>query len=338
MRFGFIQDDVVIELARPNFNSFNRSFLYSISIVLSYSGGSGKSFGNRGSASQRKDKKKKQEFHKHRLKFTPEEHQSLDQLKGRVSNGLQKLGTQVFSADPGGYGLQNWLTSFNLLLDDFEEKCSAASLPKEYFEARSRLTSRLLEPVDTTAQDSQIEILGKEIASIEEGIAEVVQKSERAAVEGWHEDDAKIVRLKKERTQTDSELDVARTELDEARKKANRSMLKRLFSGTDVLKPWQTKVDSLVERREEIEENLHSLEEDRSKRQSEVKKLDSDISILRGNLEELKGKLGEIEAQKLEAMQIAEKRSEITKSMAEMISSLHFSDPPPDEGPKDGSG
>jgi len=53
---------------------------------LSYSGGgSGKSFGNRGLSSQRKEKKKKQEFHKHHLKFTPDEHLSLDQLKAALN-------------------------------------------------------------------------------------------------------------------------------------------------------------------------------------------------------------------------------------------------------------
>jgi chromosome segregation ATPase len=293
---------------------------------LSYSGGSGKSFGNRGFASQRKEKKRKQEFHKHRLKFTPEEHHSLDQLKERASLGLQKLGTQVFSPEPGGYGLENWMNSFNLLLDDFEEKCNPASLPKEYYDTRLTLTSRLLEPMDTSVLDSQSAQLDKEILSVEEKIADIAQRSERVAVDEWHEDEAKILRLKKERSQID--LDVVKTtaDLEEARRKANKSMFKRLFSGTDIVKPVQTKLDSLSDRRQEIEEEIRSLEEDRSRKQSEVKKFDSDISNLRANLEELKGRLGEIGSQKFEVLQIGEKRSEVTKSMADMISSLHFNE------------
>jgi chromosome segregation ATPase len=297
---------------------------------LSYSGGSGKSFSNRGFGSRGKEKKKKQEFHKHHLKYSPEEHLSLEQLKQRVSLGLQKLGTQVFSSEPGGYGLHNWMASFNLLLDDFEEKCSSSGLPKEYYDTRLSLTSQLLEPVDTAAQDSQIEKLEAEILSVEEKIAEIAQKSEKVAVEEWREDDAKITHLKRERSQIDLDLVTARENLDAERKKANRSVMKRLFSGSEALKPLQAKVDALVSRQEEIEEELHSLEEDRTRKKSEVKKFDSDLAELRTSLEELRVDLGDVQAEKRDTSQITEKRAAVTKSMAEMISSLHFADLPTD--------
>jgi hypothetical protein len=296
---------------------------------LSYSGGSGgsgKSFSNRGSASQKKEKKKKQEFHKHRLKFTPEVHQSLDQLKERASIGLQKLGAQVFSSEPGGYGFHNWMTSFNLLLDDFEEKCNPSSLPKEYHDTRLRLTSELLQPADTTLQDSQIQKLEGEVSSLEEKIAEIAQKSEKIVVDEWHEDEAKINRLKKERLQIELDITSARESLEAERKKANRSVMKRLFSGSEALKPFQAKLDSLIQKRGEIERNLQSLEEDRIKKQGEVKKFDTDILRLRADLEELKVRSGEVEAQKLEVLQLTEKRASVSKSMADLISSLHLSD------------
>jgi len=295
---------------------------------LSYSGGSGKSFGNRGFG-RGKEKKKKQEYHTHHhLKYTPEEHQSLDQLKERVSLGLQKLGAQVFSSEPGGYGLHNWMTSFNLLLDDFEEKCASAGLPKEYYDTRLKLTSQLLEPLDTTAQDAEIGRLEEKIRSVEGNIADIVEKSEKVAVEEWHEDDAKIGRLKRERTQIDTDLVTARENLEAERKKVSRSMVKRLFSGTETLKPFQAKVDTLVSRREEIEGELRSLEEDRNQKKSDARKFDSDLSELRSKLEGLKVDLGTVQGQKQEVAQIVEKRATVTKSMAEMISSLHFADPP----------
>ncbi len=290
---------------------------------MSYSGGSGRSFGNRGSV-QRKEKKKKQDFHKHRLKLASEEPQSLDQLKERVSIGLSKLGAQVFSSEPGGYGFQNWMTSFNLLLDDFEEKCGPSTLPKEYYDARLKLTAELLEPVDTSVQDSEIENLEKEISSIEGKISEIAQKSEKVAVEEWHNDEAKISRLRKERSQTEIDIEAAKTDLEEEKKKANKSMFKRIFSSSETLKPLQQKLDSLIERKENIETEIRSLEQDRSNKQSEVKRYDSEISGLRATLEEAKTRLGEAGARKLEAEQIGDRRMKITKSMSEMITSLRL--------------
>jgi chromosome segregation ATPase len=294
---------------------------------LSYSGGgSGKSFGSRGSASK-KEKKKKQEFHRHHLKFTPEEHQSLDQLKDRTSLGLQKLGSQVFSSDPGGYGFQNWMTSFNLLLDDFEEKCKPATLPGEYHELRQRLSNVLLEPVLTSDLDLEIKNLEGEISIVGEKIAEVVESSEKVAVDEWHEDEAKIGRLKRERTQVDLDVEDAKEKLEEEKKKRNQSMYRRLFTNSDALKPLQAKVDALLSKRQEIEQDLRSLEQDRQNKHEKVKKLEIDISNHRTNLEELRSKLGEAEARKLEALQIVERRSEVTKSMSEMISSLRLVSP-----------
>lgn len=296
---------------------------------MSYSsGGSGRSFGNRGSA-QKKDKKRKQDFHKHHLKFTPEEHHSLEELKDRVSIGLQRLGTQVFSSEPGGYGFHNWMTSFNMLLDDFEDKCRPATLPKEYYDSRLSLTAKLLEPVDTSTQDLQVKELEQDIGLAEEKIAEIVEKSERAAVEEYNKDEAKIGRLKRERTETELGITKVTEELEEEKKKAAaQSLFKRLFSNSELLKAKQAKLDSMTVKKEELDEEIHALEEDRSKRQGEVKKYDTEISALRANLDDLRIKLGEVETQKQEALQISERRSEITKSMAEMISSLQLGSAP----------
>jgi len=296
---------------------------------LSYSGGSGRSFSNRGSVSK-KEKKKKQEFHKHRLRFASEEHQSLDQLKERVSIGLQKLGGQVFSLEPGGYGFHNWMTSFNLLLDDFEEKCGPTTLPKEYYDTRLKLTSQLLEPVDTSSQDSEIENLQKEIASIEEKIGEIARKSEKVAVEQWRGDEAKITHLKRERSQTNIDIETTKKDLEEERKKANKSMFKRLFSTSETLKPLQVKLDSLVEKLENIENEISSLEEDRSRKQTEMKNYDADISDLRAALEQARTRLGEVENQKQEIAQITERRTKVTQSMDEMITSLQFDSKQPE--------
>ena len=218
------------------------------------------------------------------------------------------------------------MTSFNLLLDDFEEKCDPVNLPREYFEARLKMSAELQKPVDTSEVDAEIQRLEKEILSVEENISEIAQRSQKEAVEERHEDDSKIQRLKKERTQTDTEIEKSQSDLDELKKKVNQSLFKRLFSSSEELRVAQERQDSLTARREEIEANIRMLEEDRSKRQGAIKDFDHEISELRLTLEDLKRNLGEVESRKQEAMQISDKRREVMKSMSAMISSLHLSE------------
>jgi DNA repair exonuclease SbcCD ATPase subunit len=295
---------------------------------LSYSGGSGKSFGSKGSSSQKKERKKKQEYHKHRLKFTPEEHVSFEELKDRVAIGLDRLGIQVFSSEPGGYGFHNWMTSFNLLLDDFEEKCGPTNLPKEYFDGRLKMSAELQKPIDTAEFDIEIQRIEKEIQLNEENISEVAQRSQKEALDERHEDDSKIQLLKKNRIQSDKEIEKAQSDLDEQRKKVNQSLFKRLFSSSEAVKLAQEKLDSLQRHKEETDESIRLLEEDRSKRESARKNFDLELSELRSTLEDLKRNLGEVEFKKLDAMQISERRKEVANSLSAIISSLHLSDPP----------
>lgn len=251
---------------------------------------------------------------------------SFEQLKERVSTGLDRLGNQVFSFEPGGYSFHNWMTSINLLLDDFEEKCGPVNLPREYFDARLEMSAELQKPVDTTEADTEIQRLEKEILSNEENISEIARRSQKEAVEERHQDDSKIQRLKKERTQTDIEIEKAKADLDEQKRKANQSLFKRLFSSSEAVRVAQEKLDSLTARREEIEENMKMLEEDRSERQGVIKNFDHEISELRLTLEDLRRNLGEVESKKQEAMQLSDKRREVTKSMSIIISSLHLSE------------
>ena len=75
-------------------------------------GGSGRSsFGSKGFAGgQKKEKRKKQEFHRHKVKYSEEEHLDFQHLKERTVTALGKLGAQVFSLEPGGYTFENWMT------------------------------------------------------------------------------------------------------------------------------------------------------------------------------------------------------------------------------------
>ena len=229
------------------------------------------------------------------------------------------------------------MTSFNLLLDDFEEKCGPVNLPREYFEARLNMSAELQKPIDTSEVDGEIQRIEKEILSVEENISEIARRSQKEAVEERHEDDSKIQRLKKERTQTDTEIENAQSARDELKKKVNQSLFKRLFSGSEELRLAQEKQESLTTRREEIETNIRVLEEDRSKRQSAIKNFDHEISDLRLTLDGFKRNLGEVESRKQEAMQISDKRREVMKSMSAMISTLHLSEHSENTSNEDGN-
>ena len=292
---------------------------------MSFSGGSGRSFsGKKGfSPSQKKERKKKQEYHKHRLRFTPEEHLDFAELKNRVSIALDRLGTQVFSLEPGGYDFSNWMSSFNLLLDDFEEKASPDNLPQQYFDSRQKLTSDLLSPVDTSDADSEIRKLEVEITSVMERISAIGQRTQAERNQERIDSASKIEMLKKEKMESDIEMNRAKYELEEQKKlESNRSIFGKIFSRSSVpSKSTQTKINSLTARKNEIDETLAA---ERAKKQSAKKDSREEIATLRTELESLQQKLGELESQKQEKLQFTEKRQEVTKAMSGIISALQL--------------
>ena len=89
---------------------------------------------------------------------------------------LKRLGNQVFSWNQEGTILVTGCP-LDLLLDDFEEKSPAENLPKEYFEAREKLTADLSSPVDTSAVDSDIHTTEEAIKLIQEKISTINRRA-----------------------------------------------------------------------------------------------------------------------------------------------------------------
>jgi hypothetical protein len=306
---------------------------------LSFSGGSGRSFsGKKGfSPSQKKDKKKKQEFRKRIAKFTPEEHLDFAQLKDRVTIALNRLGNQVFSLEPGGYDFGHWMSSFDLLLDDFEEKAPAENLPKEYFEAREKLTADLSSPVDTSAVDSDIHTTEEAIKLIQEKISTI----NRRAVEQRNRDRvdsaSKMEELKKERSESDKEMGRAKSTLEEQKKvEAKQSVFGKLFSRSSATsaKATQNKIDSIAARKTRIDEELENLAAERAKKQSSKVGSGNEIPSLEAELESQQQTLGELETEKQNKLQLAEKRKEVTKTLSEIIAKVQLQTGPITESDK----
>ena len=283
---------------------------------MSYSSGPGRSFGGKG-VSQKKDRKRKQEFHKHKVKFMEAEHMDFEQLKMRVSVALDKLGHQKFSLEPGGYTLHNWMTSFNLLLDDFETKSNPANLPKEYYDERQRLTADLLKPIDNSELDDEIDNIESEIESLNLRMSSLNEMAGKEISRKKAENASQIADLRREQAESHNELDDAVKELERSERK--RSVLGRLFSGNPSLEKIKDRIGLLRARNERITEEIQTLESVAAK--SEI---DNEIASLRENLDELRNKEAELKSRKEERSQLEEKRANATSALSKMISSLNL--------------
>ena len=281
---------------------------------------SGHSFTPRG-ATPKKEKKRKQEFHKHKIRIADEDNLDISKLKERTTLALAKLGSQKFSADPGGYTFSNWMTSFNLLLDDFEEKLGYANLSKDYQDCRQKLTGDLLRPIDTTHIDDEVEKLEAELKSTELEIAKL--NTELSSIrEKERETSAKIDNLKRVRFNSDNELANANNELNVAKKK--QTMFNRLFSGRRLeVDSAKSKVDSIEQEQKSFDKQILELENT-----SEASDDDyiNRLLLLNQKLADLRFTLGEWAEKKEQEMQLSEKRIEATSEISKRIEYLDASE------------
>ncbi|MDG6906568.1 MAG: hypothetical protein JRN20_12370 [Nitrososphaerota archaeon] len=300
---------------------------------MSFSTSSGRSFGGKSSqrkgrkrkqefrerkVAQRKDQKKRQEFHKHKLKFTEEQHLDFEQLKSRVIVALDKLGHQVFSVELGGYTFHNWMTSFNLLLDDFEEKAGPKNLPKVYFDARGILTEDLVKPADTADLDWEIQNLETEIESVTSHMSEYMQEDS-----GNRENRLKISstaeRLRTEEVELKKKIAQAVDDLNKAKKK--RSVFRKLLSNSknSSIDSAKNTIEILQSRIVEIEKNLHELQ---SISQLYAKDFNNELNVLVEKLRNFQQSEAEFIAKKDKISQLPERRIEATAALSQIISLL----------------
>lgn len=284
--------------------------------VLSYSGGAGRSFGSKGS-SQKKDRKKKQEFHKHKLKFTEEEHLDFEQLKSRVSVALDKLGHQVFSLEPGGYTFHNWMTSFNMLLDDFEEK-AGGHLSKEYYDSRLKLTAELVKPVDTSDIDPEMKKIEDEIDATKLEMTESTRESNSRIDERRHIA-SEIDNLKAQRVSKRKEFEDASDALLTLKKK--RSFFSRIMSNgkESPIESAKEKVESIQSEIDSIDDRIKELE---AKNVDDVQVSDDKLEAMKEKLDTLQQSLADWNAKKNERLQLTEKRVEVTTALSGIIASV----------------
>ena len=164
------------------------------------------------SSKEKKQKRKKQEFHSHRrAHFQESGRLDPEEVRARTVLALDRLGHQVLSSEPGGYDLEDWMRSLNSLLDDFQEKVGAERVTDE-FRTRSReALSRVVPSSSARDIDSEIE---KQIQEEKEASAAVDEAKKRAS--------DRLASLREERDACGKELKARKEKLAEIRE-ANQS-------------------------------------------------------------------------------------------------------------------
>lgn len=245
---------------------------------------------------------------------------SFDELKSRVILSLEKLGQQQFSPEPGGYGFENWLQSFNLLLDDFEDRSPREKLPNEYFEKRKEITESLLvKPIDTSDIQKQIENLRDEersltLKALDRGLVVPEKKPQKKTLPA---DNTSLHSMKQERSQYKEELESKKALLEEKAGQKKSGFFKRIFggSGPDEIGPIQKRIRILESRISDLDSRIERAEGTSQEKPQTQSTGDSE-------LDQVRTKIAELESYKLERMQSQEKRQLATGEMSKVISSI----------------
>jgi len=255
---------------------------------------------------------KNQPFHQRKIRIPETPKLDYDQLKGRTIIALNRLGQQKFSAEPGGYSLENWVRGVNILLDEFEEKMGAGKLSPDYVEKRRELNDLFSRPVSTSSIDRSISDLKQSAADVEGRIAEG-----RARLV------SRVAELKTEQNSCSAELVREQERIpSQATDQSSGSFLKRLFNGNSKTsaKDSETKV-------KELELRLDVLSNEILGQQKLLKLVDrhspeSPFAEEWKSLESVQTRLEALEGERLERVQLVKEREEITSSIANTISGI----------------
>lgn len=264
--------------------------------------------------STKKLRKKKQEFHTHKTRLSEDEKADLAELKSRTIVALNRLGHQTFSPESGGYGLENWMKSFNMLLDDFQEKMGSEMLPDAFHTRREEVTKSLLRPIDSSAIDNQIEKIRRDEVELRRMIEE---ERERVAARQNAIESEKLICLRR--------LEVERRTLEElSSARQSRGFFSRLVGRPD------TSSEPVEARKRELEAKIQSLDQDLQRLQKIRLSMERQVVPPQGapheqiwkDLGALRLRSGELYVRKQEMAQRAAEREQATTALVEIVSKI----------------
>jgi chromosome segregation ATPase len=289
-----------------------------VQVALSFGSQSGRTrSGAKGfSSKEKKQKRKKQEFHTHRLGHLQETGGAdLEAVRTRAVLALDRLGHQVLSSEPGGYDLDHWKKSFESLLDDFVEKVGEARVTEEFRAKRKEAEACLVLPPGSAEFDSEIARLLK----VEEEANASLEEAKRKAA-------ARLVSLKSEREARLKELKAKKDKVEEL-KAADQS---RGFFTRRLLNTGAATAKAEAEAKE-VESKISALDEEIERsRKTRATALaasgdgGSEYVEAERKLNDARDKLVEVESAKRVTLQLAEEREKATQAVAEAISAMRF--------------
>jgi chromosome segregation ATPase len=289
-----------------------------VKVALSFGSQTGRTrSGAKGfSSKEKKQKRKKQEFHTHRLGHLQQSGtMDLEAVRTRTVLALDRLGHQVLSSEPGGYDLDHWKRSFDSLLDDFVEKIGEARTTEEFHAKRREAEGYLTLPSGPTEFDSEIARLLK----VEDEAKASLEEAKRKAA-------ARLVSLKNEREACVRDLKAKKEKVEEL-KAADQS---RGFFTRRVLKTG-TSIAKAEAEVKEVESKISALGEE-IERSRKVRATsagspgdgESEYVEAERKLNDARAELANVESAKQVAMQLAQERERATQAVAQAISAMKF--------------
>jgi hypothetical protein len=266
------------------------------------------------SSKEKKQRRKKQEYHVHkRAHFQETERPDPEEVRKRTIIVLDRLGHQVLSSEPGGYDLDHWTRNVNSLLDDFQEKMGTELVGEEFRERRQKALSLVAAPSSARDVDSEIEKVIQEEVDARAG----VEEAERKAA-------ARLASMKEERDECAREVKAQRERLAALREaKQSRQFFSRILRSGPSTEEAEASVAALESKLAKLEEEI---ERSRKARSAEVGgpsgEGDRELLEARRRLEEARSKLLELQSSRQTLLQLAGEREAAAKVLSEMISSL----------------
>jgi hypothetical protein len=273
---------------------------------LSLRGGPRGNSGRKGSNGQRSERRKRQEFHRHKLRPVTETNADVVHLKQRTIIALEHLGEQRFSAEIGAYGIQDWLKNFKTVLHEFEEVIDAAIITPAYVKKKNEVIEVILTSADVSQLDEEIQRVHLEQRELTDG-------TEARRVETI----AKIDSLRREKAKCSKELEEEKRKLSEVgQSERSTSIMSRLF-GTKSSTPDRSRLSQLESTILSLETEINELHQSLS-RHKRFKVQDDE----QHRQDSLRARLEALENDRQRKLQVLTERKEAAAQMVGFIAEL----------------
>ncbi len=268
------------------------------------------------SSKEKKQKRKKQEFHTHRLGHLQESGSlDLEAVRTRTVLALDRLGHQVLSSEPGGYDLDHWKRNFDSLLDDFEEKIGEERTTEEFQAKRKEAEAHLALSSGSSAFDSEIE----KLLRIEEEAKASLEEAKRKAA-------ARLVSLKNEREACVKDLKAKKDKVEELKAvdQSRGYFTRRLLKTGAATAKAEAEVKEVESKISALGEEIERSRKTRATAAGASADGESEYVEAERKLNDARAKLVDVESAKQVALQLAQEREKATQAVAGAISAMRL--------------